>query len=51
MTPQTYTVVSGWTNRAGKHFVFLRGFSVPTPADEPFMEGEAVRLVDGRAVR
>lgn len=51
MTPQTYTVVSGWTNREGKHFVFLRGQPVPVPADEPLEEGAAVRIVDGRAVR
>lgn len=51
MTAQTYTVVSGFTDRAGKHWVFVRGMGQPFIVSEPYPEGSSVRLEGGRAVR
>ena len=48
---QTYTVTSGYTDREGRHWVFVRGLGYPLRADEALPEGASVRVEGGRAFR
>lgn len=51
MNAPTYTVQSGWTDRNGKHWLYLKGISAPIPSDKAWPEGTALRIVAGRAVK
>lgn len=51
MTAQTHTVVSGFTDRSGQHWVFVRGIASKLAADEPYPDGTAVKVTNGRAVK
>ena len=51
MKTQTWTVLNGYVDRAGRHMVFLRDRPQPVPADEALPEGAAVVIRDGKAVR
>ncbi|MGQ3040563.1 MAG: hypothetical protein ACT6TH_15365 [Brevundimonas sp.] len=51
MNAQTYTVTSGYTDREGRHWVFVRGLPGKLSCDEAFPEGSSVRVANGRAFR
>lgn len=51
MNAPTHIVVSGFTDRDGRHWVFTRGNPQKLLADEPLPEGTAVRVVGGRVER
>lgn len=50
MTPRTHTVTSGYTDREGRIWVYVRGFDKPLLAEKPFRDGAAVKVVGNRAV-
>ena len=56
MSPRTLTVTRAWRTEdrmtgEAKNWVVVRGEALPMLADEPFPEGSAVVVRDGRAVR
>lgn len=51
MNAPTVTVVSGYTDRDGRHWVFVRNNPNKLLSDEPLPEGTAVRVVGGRVER
>lgn len=51
MKAQTYTVTNGYTDREGRHWVFVRGLTTKLSCDEPLPEGASVRVEGGRAYR
>jgi hypothetical protein len=50
LAEKTYTVLSGYTSRDGRLMVRVRGLDLPVPAVAAFLEGAAVRIVNGKAV-
>lgn len=50
-TPHTFTIVSGFTDRDGRHWVFVKANPQKLLSDEPLPEGTAVRVVGGRVER
>lgn len=51
LSKQTHTVVTGFTDREGRHWVFVRDNPRKLAADEAYPEGTAVHIVAGRAVK
>lgn len=51
MIAPTYTVVSGYQDRAGRFWLYLRGLPSPVPSDTAWPEGTAVKIVNGKAVK
>jgi len=51
MNAPTHTVISGFTDREGRHWVFVRDNPQKLSAREPYPEGTAVRVENGRAVK
>ena len=51
MKRTTWTVVSGFTDRDGRHWAYLRGLGGKYQTDSALPEGTAVIVKDGKAVR
>lgn len=51
MKAQTFSVTSGYIDREGRQWVFVRGLGYPLRADEALAEGASVRVEGGRAFR
>lgn len=51
MAVTTHIVLSGYQGRDGVFRVYVKGHSGALIADEPFAEGTAIVVRDGRAVR